>query len=143
LTNIKYCDILLKGENMSQFYAYLWLRDDGTPFYVGKGSGNRAFSNYARRKGQRCPEDRSKVLILERNLEQEAFETEKELIANWGRKDLGTGCLYNQTDGGDGYAGVYKCRLGEANPFFGKKHVDGFRKGHLVSEKNSTSGCRS
>jgi hypothetical protein len=51
------------------FYTYLWLRSDGTPYYVGKGCGNRA---YFSTPGHR---------------EAEAFVTETEMIANWGRKD--------------------------------------------------------
>lgn len=83
---------------MSQFYAYLWLREDGTPYYVGKGSGKRA---YERHKGHWAPKDRSRILILNRESEQDAFNTEIELIHNWGRKDIGTGCLHNRTNGGE------------------------------------------
>jgi len=83
---------------MSKFYAYVWLRADGTPYYVGKGTGRRAFHLD---HGVNRPKDKSRILVFERGSEAEAFETEKELIANWGRKDLGTGCLRNLTDGGD------------------------------------------
>lgn len=76
-------------------YVYLWLRESGTPHYVGKGSGIRAF-----RKG--CPKDRSRIIILNRSSSNDAFKTEMELIANWGRKDLKTGCLNNRTAGGEG-----------------------------------------
>jgi len=85
-----------------KFYAYLWLRADGTPYYVGKGTGRRAF---ARHKHHYPPKE-SRILLFYRSSEGEAFETERELIANWGRKDLGLGCLINRTDGGEGPVGV-------------------------------------
>ena len=130
------------------FYAYLYIRDDGTPYYAGKGCRNRAFSNSGRTLCHR-PKDGSRILIFERASEKEAFETEIELIRNWGRKDLGNGCLYNMTDGGEGASG-YKfteeqkqkfreINKGEGNPFFGKKHGDGFRVkrlGHTTSEES-------
>jgi len=88
---------------MSEFYAYLWLRTDGTPYYVGKGCDDRAFVQ----ENHYCPvpSDRSHILILDRATEQEAFTAETELIHNWGRKDAGTGILRNLTDGGDGSSG--------------------------------------
>jgi NUMOD3 motif len=86
-----------------KFYAYLWLREDGTPYYAGKGCENRAFVQ----ENHYCPlpKSRDRVLIFARASETEAFETEAELIRNWGRKDLGTGVLRNLTDGGDGSSG--------------------------------------
>lgn len=77
----------------------MWLRKDGTPYYVGKGSGRRAFIN----AGHVChrPVERNRILIFPRASEADAFATEIELIRNWGRKDLGTGCLQNHTDGGE------------------------------------------
>jgi hypothetical protein len=80
------------------YYTYAWLREDRTPYYIGKGSNGRAW-----RKGS-PPKDR--VLILKKNLtEQEAFKHEKYMIAVFGRKDIGTGILHNFTDGGDGISG--------------------------------------
>ena len=95
---------------MPQFYAYMWLREnDGTPWYVGKGSGNRA---YQRSLNHWAPTNRALILILNRSSEQEAFNTEIKLIRNWGRKDLGTGCLYNYTNGGDGASAGNQYLLG-------------------------------
>jgi hypothetical protein len=84
---------------LMHFYAYLWLREDGTPYYAGKGQGRRAFRHHE------CispPTEQSRILILNRGSEADAFATEMELIANWGRLDIGSGCLRNRTDGGDG-----------------------------------------
>lgn len=96
------------------FYTYLYLREDGTPYYAGKGtwlanlSKNDHHQRVYTKRGHEIhpPKDRSRILILERSNETEAFATEKELISNWGRKDLGTGCLYNRTEGGDGTFGL-------------------------------------
>lgn len=85
---------------MSDFYTYLWLRESGTPYYAGKGTGRRAFSSSAH--GVHRPVDRVRILIQEFPSEEDAFEAEKFLIAYYGRKDLGTGCLRNLTDGGEG-----------------------------------------
>lgn len=78
------------------FYTYMWLRKDGTPYYVGKGSGNRAYANH--RVGK-APLGR--IVIYPAESEAEAFETEVALVWYYGRKDLGLGCLRNLTDGGE------------------------------------------
>jgi len=85
------------------FYTYLWLREDGTPYYVGKGSGRRAFTSTAH--GVFRPEQLNRILVQEQPCEVDAFEVEKFLICYYGRLDLGTGCLRNRTDGGDGASG--------------------------------------
>jgi hypothetical protein len=84
---------------MKNFYTYLWLREDGTPYYAGKGTGRRAYR-------RRCPADPENILIQEWPDEAGALEGEKLLIAIYGRKDNGTGILRNLTDGGDGVSGL-------------------------------------
>jgi len=91
---------------MKQFYSYLWLREDTTPYYAGKGTGHRAFISFAH--GVHCPPDRSRILVFMHSSEAEAFESEVAFIKWFGRKDLGTGCLRNLTDGGEGASGCKK-----------------------------------
>jgi hypothetical protein len=81
------------------FYTYIWFREDWTPYYVGKGSSDRAFEHH-RRLG--CgPKDKNKVDIQYWETEEEAFQAEQDLIRFFGRKDNGTGVLRNLTDGGE------------------------------------------
>lgn len=79
------------------YYVYLYLREDGTPYYCGKGFGNRAY-----RKGS----PKNIKIVAVHLTEQEAFILEKYLIKFYGRKDLGTGILRNFTNGGEGTAGI-------------------------------------
>lgn len=89
---------------MTQFYAYLWLREtDFTPYYAGKGKGNRAFTT--RNHIVKCPASMERIVVLLCDSERAAFQLEVHLIAYYGRKDLGTGCLWNFTNGGEGSCG--------------------------------------
>lgn len=88
----------------NEFYVYIYLREDETPYYVGKGQGRRAFKNSGRR--MKKPSDETKIVFHSENLtEDEAFVLERELIKKYGRKDNGTGILRNLTDGGEGTSG--------------------------------------
>jgi hypothetical protein len=90
------------GKN--QYYIYSYLREDLSPYYIGKGSGKRAYTKGP--KEVKPPRDKSRVRILKADLtEEEAFLLEKLYILMFGRIDLGTGILRNRSDGGDGASG--------------------------------------
>ena len=110
-----------RKENM--FYTYLWLRGDGTPYYVGKGSGKRAFKNGGR--PARRPESRARIILQYWESEEKAFEMEKWWILFWGRKDNGTGILRNLSDGGEGSSNLSEqTRLKMGQSHVGKKHSE-------------------
>jgi len=94
----------LRFIRVEMFYVYSYLREDFSPYYIGKGSGKRAYTKGP--KEVKPPKDKTRVKIIKENLtEQEAFELEKLYILMFGRKDLETGILRNKSDGGDGSSG--------------------------------------
>lgn len=110
----------------NRFYTYAYLRENGTPYYIGKGEGRRAYSK--RHRVSVPPVGR--ILFLKKNLlEQDALKHEKYMIKIFGRKDNGTGILRNLTDGGVATSGYVKTEeqkehlrqlwKGEKSPHYG------------------------
>ena len=84
------------------YYTYAYLREDGTPYYIGKGKGRRATS----RNKNDIHLGNNKLLILKRfDSEFDSYKHEMYMISIFRRKDLGTGILLNKTNGGDGAGG--------------------------------------
>lgn len=138
------------------YYVYSYLREDFSPYYIGKGCKDRAYAYSNHRIN--APKDRSKVYIIKTNLtEAEAYKVEKLYILMFGRKDLGTGILRNLSDGGEGPTGykttpeqrrkISLSRMGEKHPLYGVSPSEETRekqrqalKGKYVKEKNPMYG---
>jgi hypothetical protein len=120
----------MSKKDQAVFYVYAYLRaktstraNKLTPYYIGKGSSNRAFR---KNRAIPMPTDQSLIVFIAENLtEEEAFRLEKYCIALYGRVDKGTGVLYNMTDGGEGTCGrsqTEKTKAKISAAFRGSKH---------------------
>ena len=129
---------------MKEYYTYAYLREDGTPYYIGKGKAGRITNSLHRIA---IPKNEERIIYLKKNLtDEEARKHEIYMIAILGRKDLGTGILYNKSNGGEGPSGMViteeikkkwsderrgkkkpkqsENMKGEKNPMYGKKRTD-------------------
>jgi len=96
------------------YYVYILSREDGTPFYVGFGKGNRWLDHERSCKSKERDSHRSRIIrgmlesgvsipkvkLAEGLTRDEAVALEIRTIAEIGREPLGP--LVNQTAGGDG-----------------------------------------
>jgi hypothetical protein len=139
--------IFTKNTPPTGFYVYLYLRDNGTPYYCGKGKGIRAWEQHRDIKNNRgvwTPKDNSRIVISAYDLlEIGAFILERRFVRWYGRKDSKTGILYNKTDGGDGVSGLIQSDSHKAKSLATRKkngtlhnpHSPGARKKALATMK--------
>ena len=103
------------------FYVYMYVREDGTPWYIGKGCKyrRRHYKHHLSKEHQR-PADEFILIVKDNLTEAAAFALEVELIAKHGRKCDG-GILVNKCLGGPGAKG-FKHPPGRPSSMKGKKH---------------------
>ena len=150
--------------SMTIYYVYVYKDPlSQTPFYIGKGNGNRKFQhlketkdnteNYLKWCKIRSILNRNKQPIIdevfESNNEQEAYYVEASLISHFGRIGFEpNGCLTNRcidarpptysgsrTRTAEDRKNSSICKLGEKNPMFGKEPWNKGKSGYSTSKK--------
>lgn len=128
----------------AKWYIYRHRRlDTNEIFYIGLGSSKyyaRAVTKYSRNilwTNIISKTEYSIEILVEKLTKEDAKELEMFLIELYGRRDLGTGCLANFTNGGDGISGLSEegrqrkidKMSGENNHNFGKKGEESIHYG--------------
>lgn len=139
-------------ENNYYVYCY-WRKDKMQVFYVGKGKGLRRFNTYRNPWFNNIIQKVDCfVTIYASNLtEQEAFDLEEDLIAQYKCIGWATTNIHKGGSGGDVYrydnkglkekmkAKCRKASSGKNNPMFGKSYLDFMDKEKIKKLKKSQS----
>lgn len=145
-------NVFSKAHPPSGFYVYKYLRENdssialsGTPYYIGKGSKDRAWVNHG---AVGMPQSHL-IEIVEYGLtEEEAFALEGQLISEYGRVANSTGILRNLTEGAGGTTGYLhteeaKRKIGFASkgrpgPWLGKSQPQELREKRAAALRGKT-----
>jgi len=81
---------------MNEYYTYAYLREDGTPFYIGKGKGSRI----NKKRNFELPPLERRIYLKQNLTEEQALRHERYIIHLIGKDNL-----INRTLGGQGISG--------------------------------------
>lgn len=124
------------------FNAYVHCRPDGTPFYVGKGTVNRAKKIFRDhnpghvRIVKECGASNILVGILECSDEETAFLLERGLIKRLRKMGV---CIVNLTEGGEGTSGVVVSKEARESR---RARMVGNRYGEALKGVPKSKSCR-
>ncbi len=86
----------MSWKNYKDYYVYTYLDINSKPYYVGMGCKNRVIAKHL----YVTVPSFDKIIVEDALTQQQAWDREIELIAQYGREHLGTGPLKNLTEGG-------------------------------------------
>lgn len=104
------------------YYVYTYLNEDSIPYYVGMGKNGRMIQKHLYVNVPKF----DRIIVVDRLTQQEAWDKEIELIAYYGREDLGKGPLKNLTNGGPSQKSGWK-QSKEAKDKISKSNTGKFR----------------
>jgi hypothetical protein len=89
-----------------EYYTYAYLREDGTPYYIGRGKHQKK-SKYRRMNTKfghsvSVPNEKRRIILKDNLSLNDANKHEIYMISIFGKKYDGTGILRNLVDGGTG-----------------------------------------
>lgn len=125
------------------FYTYLHRRNDtNAVFYIGKGKGNRAYVKKRNKFWHSVADSRGFTVEIVARWETEKQAHDHEIFLIWCFRQMNAK-LVNQTDGGEGTAGLEpwnKGTTGNNGHWTGKKRpgVGGVKEGNVPWNKGKT-----
>jgi len=117
-----------------EYYTYAYLREDGTPYYIGRGKHQKK-SKYRRMNTKfghsvSVPNEKRRIILKDNLSLNDANKHEIYMIFIFGKKYDGTGILRNFVDGGTGGC-VPGRKLSEKT----KKKMSEAQKGKIISDE--------